>query len=143
MLIGTPAVMCADVVRLATYDAGLTAKGPSLFLCDIAGAGSPRLRATLSLLTQGAPDILILVGWIMIIISRRCSACATGCRRGVLSTLICLPTGQIQAWQRRLILMAMTASLGQVMRRDLAILPVQVDWLIYQNFQTCMNGPLI
>ena len=62
LLIGTPAVMCADVVRLATYDAGLTAKGPGLLLRDIAGAGSPRLRATLSLLTQAAPDILLLVG---------------------------------------------------------------------------------
>ena len=62
VLIGTPAVMRADVVRLATYDAGLTAKGPGLLLRDIAGAGSPRLRATLSLLTQAAPDILLLVG---------------------------------------------------------------------------------
>ena len=34
VLIGTPAVMRADVVRLATYDAGLTAKGPS-FCCAI------------------------------------------------------------------------------------------------------------
>ena len=66
VLIGTPAVMRADVVRLATYDAGLTAKGPSFLLRDIAGAGSPRLRATLSLLTQAAPDILLLVrvGWL-------------------------------------------------------------------------------
>jgi len=56
--IGAPAATRADVIRLATYDAGLTAKGPGLLLRDIVGAGSPRLRAILSLLTQAAPDIL-------------------------------------------------------------------------------------
>jgi hypothetical protein len=62
VFVGAPAATQADVVRIATYDADLTAKGPGLLLRDIAGTGSPRLRTTLSLLTQAAPDILLLVG---------------------------------------------------------------------------------
>ena len=58
-----PATPQADVLRLATYDAGLSAKGPGLLLRDIASAGSPRLMATLALLTQVSPDILLLGGF--------------------------------------------------------------------------------
>ena len=53
----------AEVLRLATYDAGLSAKGPGLLLRDIASAGSPRLMATLAHLTQVSPDILLLSGF--------------------------------------------------------------------------------
>ena len=58
-----PATPQADVLWLATYDAGLSAKGPGLLLRDIASAGSPRLMATLALLTQVSPDILLLGGF--------------------------------------------------------------------------------
>ena len=58
-----PATPQADVLRLATYDAGLSAKSPELLLRDIASAGSPRLMATLALLTQVSPDILLLGGF--------------------------------------------------------------------------------
>ena len=58
-----PATPQAEALWLATYDAGLSAKGPGLLLRDIASAGSPRLMATLAHLSQVSLDILLLGGF--------------------------------------------------------------------------------
>ena len=58
-----PATPQADVLRLATYDAGLSAKGPGLLLRDIASAGSLRLMATFGALNSGVARHTF-TGWV-------------------------------------------------------------------------------
>ena len=140
---GAPAATQADVVRIATYDADLTAKGPGLLLRDIAGTGSPRLRTTLSLLTQAAPDILLLVGVDYDYYLTALSGLRDRLQARGLDYPYLLPNGRIRAWQRRLILMEMVAGVAPAMRRDLVIFPVLEAWRFYQNFRFCQNGLLI
>lgn len=54
-------VVCAETIRLATFNAELSRKGPGLLLRDIL-KGDPQAEAVAAVIARVAPDILILTG---------------------------------------------------------------------------------
>lgn len=58
MFCGAAAV--AEPLRIATYHAGLSRKGPGLLLQDLQKGNDPQIAAVLHVLTDAAPDILLL-----------------------------------------------------------------------------------
>lgn len=60
-LIAAPAA--AQTLRLATFDPGLTRKGPGLLLRDIQGGKDDQIAAVLTVIAQTRPDVLLLTGF--------------------------------------------------------------------------------
>ncbi|MFI0397318.1 endonuclease/exonuclease/phosphatase family protein [Paracoccus jiaweipingae] len=58
--VATPAA--ADRLRLASFDPGLTRKGPGLLLRDIQRGKDDQIDAALTVIVQTRPDILLLTG---------------------------------------------------------------------------------
>ena len=52
----------ADPVRIATFNTELSRKGPGLLLRDILKGGDAQIDAVIALITEAAPDILVLQG---------------------------------------------------------------------------------
>lgn len=58
-LVGLPAL--AEPIRIATYDPGLSRKGPGLLLRDIE-KGDPQVSAAAQVIAAAAPDVILLTG---------------------------------------------------------------------------------
>lgn len=58
-----PGPALAEKLRLATYNAELSRKGPGLLLRDLLKGKDPQIAAVLQVITQAAPDVLVLQGF--------------------------------------------------------------------------------
>jgi len=50
------------IIRIATFDAGLSRKGPGLLLQDIARGKDPAIAAAIRVIARTDPDVLLLTG---------------------------------------------------------------------------------
>ncbi|WBU58403.1 endonuclease/exonuclease/phosphatase family protein [Paracoccus sediminicola] len=53
---------CSETIRVASYDPGLTRKGPGLLLRDLRSGDDSQIGAVVSVITGARPDILLLTG---------------------------------------------------------------------------------
>lgn len=58
----SPFVTAAETVRVATFNTGLSARGPGLMLADITAGKSPRAKVAAQMIAEIDPDILVLQG---------------------------------------------------------------------------------
>ncbi|MEM5521130.1 endonuclease/exonuclease/phosphatase family protein [Sulfitobacter sp. AS59] len=58
-----PAPLCADPLRIATYNTELSRDGPGLLLRDILRGSDPQIDAVVQTIAQVSPDILVLQGF--------------------------------------------------------------------------------